>query len=83
MATPGGPQGQEPGAGPHGREAMLGMDPRLCRPKGQPRSRRLERGEGHGLQPTLCHRGGWVGRFQEAPWQESGRHVGQDPRLSC
>lgn len=24
---------------------------------------------------------GWAARFQEAPWQESERRVGQDPRL--
>ncbi|XP_044927862.1 uncharacterized protein LOC106006178 [Mustela putorius furo] len=45
MATPAWPGGQEPGAGPHGREAEPGTGPRFCRPRGWPRLRRRWRGE--------------------------------------
>lgn len=73
MATPAWPQGQEPGAGPHGREAVLDMDPRLCGPRRQRR-----RWKGRGVWPAalvLGQLGGWAGGSQEAPWQESERRV--------
>lgn len=38
--NPAWPGGQEPGTGPHGREAEPGTGPRFCRPRGWPRLRR-------------------------------------------
>lgn len=41
-------------------------------------------GKEKGVGPAahvLGQLGGWAGRFREAPWQESERCVGQDPRL--
>lgn len=53
MATPAWPQGQEPDAGPHGREAMLSMDRDSVgqeAAKGTARAQETTgREEGHGL----------------------------------
>lgn len=58
MATPAWPQGQEPDAGPHGREAMLSMDRDSVSQeaaKGTARAQETTgREEGHGLQPMFC-----------------------------
>ncbi|CAD7688682.1 unnamed protein product [Nyctereutes procyonoides] len=63
MATPAWPGGQEAGAGPHGREAVLGTGPRLCRPKGWPMPRKWWKRE-RGM--TSSPRSGPVGRLD---WQ--------------
>lgn len=60
----------------HMAEKLCWAWTRDCRPKGQPRSRRLERGEGYGLQPTLWAHGrvGW--QFPGSPlagvWESCG-----------